>query len=74
MWSLKRMSFIAFTLSAISMRLLYSEEPVCHRCEEIREYNAEHHHNFEYYDEFLTAEGEKKQETANSPKNDDFKK
>ena len=40
---------------------LSSAEPVCHRCEEIREYNAEHHENFEYYDDYKKLEKNEKQ-------------
>lgn len=32
---------------------LISGEPVCHHCEEIRLYNAEHHKNYEYYEDYL---------------------
>lgn len=35
---------------------LNAEEPVCHHCEEIREYNAKYHHNYEYYEDYLKAE------------------
>lgn len=34
----------------------YADEPVCHRCEEIREYNKTHHQNFEYYEDYLKSE------------------
>lgn len=66
MLSLKKLSLVVFSLSAISTFSVYGDEPVCHRCEEIREYNAEHHHNFEYYDEYLKTEG-KSQEATNNP-------
>lgn len=33
-----------------------AEPPVCHRCEEIREYNKEHHKNYKYYEDYLKAE------------------
>lgn len=32
---------------------LSAEEPVCHHCEDIREYNAKYHENFEYYGDYL---------------------
>ena len=42
------------------------EEPVCHHCEEIREYNAKYHENFEYYDDYLkeNKEGAMKSEAT----------
>jgi hypothetical protein len=38
---------------------LNADEPVCHRCEEIREYNAKYHVNYEYYEDYLKAEKNK---------------
>lgn len=37
---------------------LKADEPVCHHCEDIREYNAKYHENFEYYDDYLKAHKE----------------
>lgn len=30
-----------------------SDEPVCAHCAEVREYNKEHHKNYEYFDDYL---------------------
>ena len=56
--------FTAFSMQAIFA--INSAESVCHRCEEIREYNAEHHENFEYYDDYLTSKNEKPTAKAQS--------
>lgn len=46
-----------FVLSLLaSAAMSYGEEPVCHHCEEIREYNAKYHENFEYYDDYRKKE------------------
>lgn len=55
--SKKTVLFAILSLSGITAFSVSSEEAICHRCEEIREYNAEHHQNFEYYDEYLRAPG-----------------
>ena len=45
-------------LGTLSISFLNADEgPVCHHCEEIRLYNAEHHHNYEYYEDYLKSEG-----------------
>lgn len=63
MISLKQAFLIAFSLSCVALTL-NGDEPVCHRCEEIREYNAKYHENFEYYDEYLKNHGDKGQKTT----------
>ena len=59
MKSIKKLSLVTLSLSILATLSLNGDETVCHRCEEIREYNAEHHQNFEYYDDYLkTQHGE----------------
>lgn len=41
-------------------------EEVCHRCAEIRAYNALHHRNYDYYDDYLKEQKEQG-ETAREP-------
>lgn len=46
--------FIALTLFSLSSNfVLAMEEPVCEKCEVIREYNKTHHKNYEYYEDYL---------------------
>lgn len=45
--------FAAALLGLTAAAFLHAEEPVCHHCEEIREYNAAHHQNYEYYEDYL---------------------
>lgn len=52
---MKNLSMGLLSLSGISLFSLNGQEAVCHRCEEIREYNAENHQNFDYYDDYLKA-------------------
>lgn len=49
------MKVIIFTLFwGVSFSFfLNAQEKVCQRCEEIREYNAKHHKNYEYYEDYL---------------------
>lgn len=47
---------ISKSLFFSSIFLLISElhaEPVCPKCEAIREYNKTHHKNYEYYEDYL---------------------
>lgn len=46
-------------LFATTTSLSYAED-ICHHCEDIREYNAKHHENFEYYDDYLKVHPEEK--------------
>lgn len=40
------------------------EGPVCHRCEKIREYNAQHpENNYYWYDDYLKKENKKPADT-----------
>jgi len=55
MGSIKRMGAAALSFCVISVFTLQADEPICHHCEEIREYNAAHHENYEYYDQYLKA-------------------
>lgn len=43
---------------------------ICHHCEEIRLWNAEHHKNYEYFDDYLEDEddGSTIKTTAEEPK------
>lgn len=51
------MRYIALALLSISSTLnLFADEAVCPRCEEIREYNAAHHQNYEYYEDYLKGQ------------------
>ena len=63
-------SFISSVL-VLTAFSLSSAEPVCHRCEEIREYNAEHHENFEYYDDYVKLE--KNEKSTKLKTSDDYK-
>lgn len=49
---------VVFTALTFSLK---AGEPVCHHCEEIREYNAKHHENFEYYEDYLKSQKESEQ-------------
>lgn len=41
-----------------------TEDPVCPRCQSIREWNKEHHKNYQYYEDYVkdTDKGEKQEE------------
>jgi len=54
------LSMAFFCLAAVD--LLQAKEQVCLHCEEIREYNAKHHENFEYYETYLESLNAKKDE------------
>lgn len=50
---------------------LMSEAPVCHHCEEIRLYNAAHHKNYEYFEDYKGEDEGKANpvaETTDKPK------
>lgn len=66
--------FLSFVVVAVCNSVnVYSEtiEPVCHHCEEIREYNAKYHQNFEYYDDYLKSQTNEKKGpvSENEPRN-----
>ena len=45
----------ALAAAILAAQAVTAKERTCHRCEEVREYNAEHHKNFEYYDEYADS-------------------
>lgn len=49
-------STAALAALIISAQSITAKEAVCHRCEEVREYNAEHHKNYEYYDDYAKSD------------------
>jgi hypothetical protein len=53
---LKIFSFIVGAFTCMTMGIS-ADAPVCHHCEEIRLYNAEHHKNYEYFEDYLKTEG-----------------
>lgn len=46
----KHVLITAFALSTTVYG--FSADGICHKCEEIREYNSKHHKDYEYYDEY----------------------
>jgi hypothetical protein len=70
MRSFKKASLVIFSVAGLTTFTAHGDEPVCHRCEEIREYNAKHHENFEYYDEYVKTHEESGQKTAAMPATD----
>jgi len=47
-----------YLLGILSISFLNADEGSgCHHCDEIRLYNAKHHHNYEYYEDYLKSEG-----------------
>ena len=62
---------LAIILSSLICGHTFADDvgPVCHKCEKIREYNAEHpENNYYWYDDFLK---EKKEDTT--PKSNEEK-
>jgi hypothetical protein len=53
MMKIRAFSLYVFCLFGAAAPSFAEEAPVCHRCEEIREYNAKYHENFEYYDDYV---------------------
>lgn len=49
----KTLIFGFVCLTVFSFANAVAEEKVCHRCEQIREYNKDHHQNYEYYEDYL---------------------
>jgi hypothetical protein len=45
--------FAGLTIFALGLTSIVQLQAVCKMCEEIREYNAEHHKNYEYYEDYL---------------------
>lgn len=55
------------TLSVLTTFMLNAESSGCVKCDEIRLYNAEHHENFEYYEDYLKGQKpEKRVDTVKS--------
>lgn len=52
---IKMTLILSFTMCAnsVGMVALHAEGAVCHKCEEIREYNKTHHKNYDYYEDYL---------------------
>lgn len=48
-----------YLLALSLIPLFLSAEPVCKKCEVIREYNKDHPGDFEYYDDYLKSLKEK---------------
>ena len=50
--------FSVFGIAAaiVSVQTVSSNEAVCHRCEEVREYNAAHHKNYEYFEDYAKSD------------------
>ena len=63
MKSIKKIALLTFSITAAATTSCYAEEPLCHHCEDIREYNAANHQNFEYYDEYVKSKNPRKDET-----------
>lgn len=51
MKSFKILSFLILGMSFLG--IVSADEPVCPRCESIREYNKTHHKNYKYYEDYL---------------------
>lgn len=54
--SLKTIRVLSAAFFVATAFASYAEEPVCHHCEEIREYNAKYHENYEYYEDYLSSQ------------------
>lgn len=52
-------SFVFFAFSSG-----VAEEPVCKKCEVIREHNKQNPGDYEYYDDYLKAQGKEKKEPS----------
>lgn len=50
---MKKLMLSLFFMAPLISIAAHAEEAVCHRCEEIREYNKTHHKNYEYYEDYL---------------------
>jgi hypothetical protein len=70
---MKKFTLLACTLAALlTSSNAFSNEPVCHKCEIIREENAHKVCEYEFYEDYLKAHPEAAQnhQEANQPKND----
>lgn len=52
------MRWVLFSALAVSSFSIAEEEPVCHKCEIIREYNKKHPGDYEYYEDYLKHQKE----------------
>lgn len=57
-----KVAFLLITL--FSFNALYAE-PVCPKCEVIREYNKTHAGDYEYYEDYLKAEKQNQNKNGN---------
>lgn len=55
-----------YLIPLLLLPTLLLAEPVCKKCEVIREYNKEHPGDFEYYDDYLKSQ--KASEVKEAPK------
>jgi hypothetical protein len=65
-----------YLLPLLLLPLIGWAEPVCKKCEVIREYNKAHPGDYEYYDDYLKATDSKtqpKEDAKNPPKTQDKK-
>lgn len=56
---------MACAAAALAAQSLTAQEKKCHRCEAVREYNAEHHKNFEYFDDYVISDDDDKDDDSN---------
>jgi hypothetical protein len=64
---MKQLCTLAVLGTFSSAVLLAGGDELCPRCEEIREYNKAHHHNYEYFEDYQKDEG-KSSSTESEPK------
>lgn len=60
-----------YLLPLLLLPLIGWAEPVCKKCEVIREYNKSHPGDYEYYDDYL--KNQKADDIKNQPKDQDKK-
>lgn len=57
-------------LSSLVVTATSVAEPVCHKCEKVREYNAAHpENNYEWYDDYLKDQKNDKESVQKTDKN-----
>lgn len=65
------MKKITFLILSLNFSFVMAEEPVCHKCQIIREYNRTHKEtDFIYYEDYLKDKQEKAEGNSNSAKED----
>lgn len=52
------MRYLLICLASIASSAFAGEEPVCHKCEIIREHNKKHPGEYEYYEDYLKHQKE----------------